>query len=96
MTRNHPARIDRRRFEEWAATRPTLMTTGEVAEILRVDPRTVRTWANAGKLRVFVTPGGTRRYYLAQVLAIGDPSPANKAAWAKVLATLDKGQTTPV
>lgn len=40
-----------------------LLTPGEVAELLRVDARTVTRWAKTGKLPAAVrTPGGHRRY----------------------------------
>lgn len=40
-----------------------LLTPGEVAELFRVDPKTVTRWAAAGKIRSFRTPGGHRRFY---------------------------------
>jgi excisionase family DNA binding protein len=54
-----------------------LLTPSEVAVIFRVSPNTVTRWANAGKLAVIFTPGGTRRYSEAQVLALraGVPGP---------------------
>lgn len=39
-----------------------LLKTSEVAQIMRVDPRTVTNWAIAGKLRHQRTIGGHRRY----------------------------------
>ncbi|WP_242910270.1 BldC family transcriptional regulator [Actinomadura terrae] len=39
-----------------------LLTPGEVAEMFRVDPRTVTKWAKQGKIPFIWTPGGTRRY----------------------------------
>lgn len=47
---------------------PNLLTPGEVADLFRVDRRTVRAWADAGKLQSIRTLGGTRhghRRYLA-------------------------------
>ena len=45
-----------------------LMTTAEVARAFRVDPKTVGTWAKAGRLgEVFRTPGGHNRYRRAEV-----------------------------
>lgn len=34
----------------------------EVAKLLRVEPGTVRLWAQSGRLRASVTPGGHRRF----------------------------------
>lgn len=39
-----------------------LMTPGEVAAVLRVDPKTVTRWAGAEKLGSIRTFGGHRRY----------------------------------
>jgi len=46
-----------------------LLTPGEVASILRVDPKTVTRWARAGKLSSIRTPGGHRRYSETEVRA---------------------------
>lgn len=48
-------------------TAPELLTPGEVAKVLRVDPRTVTHWARMGRVRFTRTPGGHRRYYAADV-----------------------------
>jgi excisionase family DNA binding protein len=39
-----------------------LMTPAEVAEIFRVDPKTVTRWASAGRVPSIRTPGGHRRF----------------------------------
>lgn len=39
-----------------------LLTPGEVADVMHVDPKTVTRWAKAGKLTSFRTLGGHRRY----------------------------------
>lgn len=51
------------RFEE-------LLTPREVADMFRVDPKTVTRWAKAGKLTSLRTLGGHRRYRKAEVDAI--------------------------
>ncbi len=38
------------------------LTLGEASRILGVDPDTLRRWADAGKIDVFTTPGGHRRF----------------------------------
>lgn len=50
-------------------TDPLLMTPGEVAKMLRVDPKTVTRWANAKppKIRSLRTPGGHRRFYTEDI-----------------------------
>ncbi len=44
-----------------------LLTPAEVAQIFRVDPKTVTRWARAGKLTSMRTPGGHRRYRESEV-----------------------------
>jgi excisionase family DNA binding protein len=44
-----------------------LLTPAEVAEIFRVDPKTVTRWANNGKLTTLRTLGGHRRYKESEV-----------------------------
>ena len=51
-------------------TDPSLMTPAEVAELFRVDPKTVTRWADAGKISAVRTLGGHRRYQRDQVLAL--------------------------
>lgn len=44
-----------------------LLTPGEVADLFRVDPKTVTRWAKAGKLTSIRTLGGHRRYRESEV-----------------------------
>jgi excisionase family DNA binding protein len=53
-------------------TSEPVLTPGEVASILRVDPKTVTRWAKEGKLRSVRTPGGHRRYFEADIRALLD------------------------
>lgn len=39
-----------------------LLTTGQVADLFRVDAKTVTRWARDGKLPYLSTPGGHRRF----------------------------------
>ena len=43
------------------------ITTGEVARMLRVSPKTVARWAKEGKLPHLVTLGGHRRFPLEAI-----------------------------
>jgi excisionase family DNA binding protein len=53
-----------------------LLTPAEVAQLFRVDPKTVGRWADTGKLTVIRTLGGHRRFLAAEVLALaGRPNP---------------------
>ena len=49
-----------------------LMTSGDVAQLFGVDPKTVARWADAGKLRALRTLGGHRRYRPDEVRALLD------------------------
>lgn len=47
--------------------RSDLMLPSEVAELFRVDPKTVSRWAKDGKLSYIRTLGGHRRYLRTEV-----------------------------
>ena len=55
-----------------------LLTPGEVARILRVDPKTVTRWASQGRIQSVRTPGGHRRFYAAEIMGIAEGG----APWA--------------
>jgi excisionase family DNA binding protein len=46
---------------------PIMLKPGEVAEMFRVNPKTVSRWAREGKLGATRTMGGHRRYSLNEV-----------------------------
>lgn len=47
-----------------------LLTPAEVAQLFRVDPKTVTRWAKDGKLSSIRTLGGHRRYKEAEVYSL--------------------------
>ena len=47
-----------------------LLTPGEVAQMFRVDPKTVTRWASAGRIGSIRTPGGHRRFRETEVVAL--------------------------
>lgn len=47
-----------------------LLTPGEVAQLFRVNPKTVTRWAAMGRLTVVRTLGGHRRFPASQVEAL--------------------------
>jgi excisionase family DNA binding protein len=49
---------------------PRLLTSAEVAEVFRVDPKTVSRWAHSGRLAAIKTPGGRPRYDQDHVYAL--------------------------
>jgi excisionase family DNA binding protein len=44
-----------------------LLTPGEVAEMFRVNPKTVTRWARAGKVPAVRTLGGHRRFRTSEI-----------------------------
>jgi len=60
--------------EDWIIKMSTeqerLLTPSEVANLFRVDPKTVTRWAKAGKLTSIRTLGGHRRYKESEVKAL--------------------------
>lgn len=62
------ARVRRRPENEW-------LTLGEAARLLGVDATTLRGWADAGRVRVFRTPGRHRRFSEADVTVLLEASP---------------------
>ncbi len=47
-----------------------LLTPSEVAEIFRVDPKTVTRWAKTGRLPAVTTLGGHRRYRKSMIMEL--------------------------
>lgn len=47
-----------------------LLTPAEVAEMFRVDPKTVTRWAHQGRLKSINTPGGHKRFRTSTVMAL--------------------------
>lgn len=54
-----------------------VLTPTEVAQLMRVNPKTVSRWANDGRLVSIMTLGGHRRYSGQQIRALmrGESSP---------------------
>ena len=49
-----------------------LLTPGEVAELFKVNPKTVTRWARAGKITAIRTLGGHRRFSADEIHTILD------------------------
>ena len=47
-----------------------LLTPGEVAQLFRVDPKTVTRWASSGRITSIKTPGGHRRFREREIMAM--------------------------
>ncbi|HEX9364907.1 MAG TPA: helix-turn-helix domain-containing protein [Candidatus Dormibacteraeota bacterium] len=50
---------------------PEWLSLDEAAKRLKVHPATLRDWADKGRLRIYRTPGGHRRFSEADVSAMG-------------------------
>ena len=48
-------------------SRDELLTLAEVAQMFRVNPKTVTRWARAGKITAIRTLGGHRRFRAAEI-----------------------------
>jgi len=57
-----------------------VLSAAEVARMFGVDPKTVARWAKAGKIPSFRTPGGHRRYYERDMLALMRKTASNGGA----------------
>jgi excisionase family DNA binding protein len=74
------------------------VTLGRACDILGVDESTLRRWADAGRLRVYRTPGGHRRFSLGnlQELLNGDGRGRNaqigRMAFAKIRQELKRAK----
>ncbi|HLN11672.1 MAG TPA: helix-turn-helix domain-containing protein [bacterium] len=72
------------------------LTLGEAARLLGVDETTLRGWADAGKVRVYRTPGGHRRFNasdLAGLLSSPEPPPAGADALRDSLLPSERGES---
>lgn len=77
MSENYlPQQLGLHRFSNGFAQEPhanspeRLLTPGEVAQMFRVDPKTVTRWASAGRIGSIRTPGGHRRFRETEVVAL--------------------------
>jgi excisionase family DNA binding protein len=61
-----------------------LFTPGEIADLFRVDPKTVTRWAATGRLLSVRTPGGHRRFREGDIKALLNP--VDDGQWAVAVA----------
>lgn len=71
----HTEEVNGTPFQE-AKMSDKLLTPGEVAELFRVNPKTVTRWARAGKITAIRTLGGHRRFDAEQIRSILDTAHA--------------------
>lgn len=59
--------------------RDRVLTPAEVAEMFKVNPKTVTRYAAKGMLPYFTTPGGHHRFYLGDVIAMINKSKGGRS-----------------
>src|SRR5437660_7407963 len=69
VTSKEQSDIHRRTHMADNENRDQLLTPSEVAQMFRVNPKTVTRWARAGKITAIRTLGGHRRFRAAEVEA---------------------------
>jgi excisionase family DNA binding protein len=52
-----------------------LLRPGEVAELFKVNPKTVKRWVQANKLKAITTPGGHARFEVEYIMDLIKNSP---------------------
>lgn len=52
-----------------------LLRPGEVAELFKVNPKTVKRWVQANKLKAITTPGGHTRFEVDYIMELIKNSP---------------------
>ncbi len=52
-----------------------LLRPGEVAELFKVNPKTVKRWVQADKLKAITTPGGHARFEFEYIMEMIKNSP---------------------
>lgn len=67
----HTGRSKNIPFQE-AKMSEKLLTPGEVAELFKVNPKTVTRWARAGKITAIRTLGGHRRFSAEEIHGLLD------------------------
>lgn len=74
---------------------PTYLSLSEASRLLGVHSTTLRRWADAGNVPVFVTPGGHRRFAVADIEALSTRRPIGSEALAHTWAqrAVDQART---
>ena len=62
----------------------------EASRLLGVSPATLRRWSDAGRLRVFTTPGGHRRFSRATLERLLPADYLGQRAWRERVAVLQE------
>jgi excisionase family DNA binding protein len=59
---------------------PEWISIGRACQMLGVNPATLRQWTTTGKLRVYRTPGGHRRYRTEEIASLSQTAPQEAEA----------------
>jgi len=68
----------------------TWLALGPASRLVGVDPDTLRRWADAGRLRAYATPGGHRRFDLADLHRVVQARRPQRLPLAELGATSDR------
>ncbi|NJP05144.1 MAG: helix-turn-helix domain-containing protein [Chloroflexaceae bacterium] len=69
------------------------LSLSEACELLGVHATTLRRWADAGAIPVYITPGGHRRFARSDIYALADHQPLTVQALARTWASRALAQT---
>lgn len=73
-----------------ARSSTTWVSLGEASRLLGIAPGTLRRWADAGRIPVFTTPGGHRRFSRSTISALLPAARASRPALARLGASPER------
>jgi excisionase family DNA binding protein len=83
-------RIDEVRVPQAARSSSIWVGLGEASRLLGIAPGTLRRWADAGRIPVFTTPGGHRRFSRSTISALLPATRTRRPALARLGASAER------